>query len=232
MYRRCCCRVLIVVPAPLRGYIDRRCQLHFWCAILMPGRARQRCYSNRFRYTTPSPLVRAPAPPAASSDQDARALGGRMKDLDSNDRRARGAPRRRRATGDTADTRSAAGRWHGYAIWHASSCARWRKSSRLDVQLGPGGSRVLERARRQTTHRKTERARERERTTDSQTERERQRDRERETERQRETESRDRETETERDRETESHSKDVCACARARQAAAREGGERSERSHL
>jgi hypothetical protein len=27
-----------------------------------------------------------------------------MKDLDSNDRRARGAPRRRRATGDTADT--------------------------------------------------------------------------------------------------------------------------------
>ena len=46
--------------------------------------------------------------------------------------------------------RSAAGRWHGYAIWHASSCARWRKSSRLDVQLGPGGSRVLERARRQT----------------------------------------------------------------------------------
>jgi hypothetical protein len=62
VYRRCCCRVLIVVPAPLRGYIDRRCQLHFWCAILMPGRARQRCYSNRFRYTTPSPLV-LPRPP-------------------------------------------------------------------------------------------------------------------------------------------------------------------------
>ena len=149
--------------------------------------------------------------------------------------RARGAPRA--ASSDTgvrprAALTAACGM--DARIWRASRVRwlRWRKSSRLDVQLGPGGSRVFERARRQTTHRKTERARERERTTGSQTERERQRDRERETERQRETESRDRETETERDRETESHSKDVRARARARQSAAARGGVRGVTSEI
>ena len=141
--------------------------------------------------------------------------------------RARGAPRLARRPA-TPQRRSAAGRADRCGmdarIWRASRVRwlRWRKSSRLDVQLGPGGSRVFERARRQTTHRKTERARERERTTDSQTERERQRDRERE---------RERERDRERDRETESHSKDVCACARARQAAAG-GGVRGATSEI
>ena len=105
--------------------------------------------------------------------------------------RARGAPRA--ASGDTgvrprAALTAACGM--DARIWRASRVRwlRWRKSSRLDVQLGPGGSRVFERARRQTTHRKTERAREREN--------HRQPDRTRETERQRE-----RDRETERDRE-------------------------------
>ena len=188
-------------------------------------------------------MIGAPRSSAGRKSADmAHARRGRMKDLDSNDRRARArGASARAASGDTgvrpraALTAVAWTRGYG-APRECAGCAGaspqgWTSNW---VPAAPGSLNAL--ADRLHTERQSARAREREPQTARQNERdretERERERKRQGERQRETESRDRETETERDRETESHSKDVRARARARQSAAARGGVRGATSEI